>query len=136
MSRTWYKGRYVCSECYETDGHTADCSLAAPVVTPAHPPIVDANDKPITVGTKVRIGTEHVWTVTHITDCDGDVDDEGRAYGIPPYVEVALDGEPVPDEANEASTETASFRTYWTAEGWWDEDAPYKQDDLEVVEDA
>ena len=100
-----------------------------------HPPIVDANDKPITIGTRVRAGTEHVWTVTHISDCDGDVDDEGRAYGIPPYVEVALDGRPAPIFADSANTTAASFRTYWTAAGWWDEDAPYKTDDLEVAED-
>ena len=103
-----------------------------------HPPIVDANDKPITIGTRVRIGTEHVWTVTHISDCDGDVDDEGRSLSIPPYVYVKPENEgDAADLADHIATDgTYGFRTYWTAHGWWDEDAPYKTDDLEVAEDA
>ena len=99
-----------------------------------HPPIVDADEKPITIGTRVRIGTEHVWTVTRITDVDGDVNDEGRSVMIPPYVYVRLDGEPVPDEAETADAETASFRTYFTGRWYGDDDAPFMAEDLEVVE--
>ena len=87
-----------------------------------HPAIVDADDRPVYVGSRVRVGTVHVWTVIQITDPDGDVDDEGRSIAIPPYVRLECDGE------------TYSARTYYTGQGWWDDDAPFKCDDLEVVE--
>lgn len=89
--------------------------------------VVDMNDQPIKVGSHVMIGTEHVWTVTKITDPDGDVDDEGRTIGIPPYVHVEL------RTPNGVVIEMDDLRTYWTAQGWWDEDAPYKCDDIEVM---
>ena len=85
--------------------------------------VVDANDVPIKVGSRVTIGTEHVWTVTRITDPDGDVDDEGRSIAIPPYVHVTHEG-----------TEE-SWRTYFTGQGWWDDEAPFACDDLTVLPD-
>ena len=90
--------------------------------------VVDANDKPIEVGSRVLIGTEIVWVVTQITDPDGDVDDEGRTIGIPPYVHVEW------RDSLGTAQEKDQLRTYWTAQGWWDEGAPYKCDDLEVVD--
>lgn len=99
--------------------------------------VVDMNDKPIQVGSRVTIGTEHVWTVTRITDPDGDVDDDGRSIAIPPYIYVRLDGTEIPDTATGLSPdgEYANFRTYFTGRGWWDEDAPFACDDLEVIAD-
>jgi hypothetical protein len=97
------------------------------------PRIVDADDNPIEVGTRVRLGTEHVWTVTKITDIDGDVDDEGRGIAIPPFVYVNLGDAPLHDDAVAADGDEQGFRTYFTGQGWWDEDAPFKCDDMEVV---
>lgn len=48
-------------------------------------------------GMRVRFvgdeGDDNVSTVIDIRDYDGDVDDEGRAYGIPTAVKIEADGE-------------------------------------------
>lgn len=74
----------------------------------ASDPIMDWDGRPIEVGTRVRyfdflpghpdwgihcLAPMYCGTVTDAdpTDWDGDVDDEGRSYGIPPHVYVLFD---------------------------------------------
>jgi hypothetical protein len=77
----------------------------------------------IVVGSRVTADDDGpIATVTEITDPDGDVDDEGRSYGIPPYVRVYFDGG---GKGSFRSTSTAQF---------YDEDPSYECDELEVVQ--
>lgn len=82
--------------------------------------IIDANDKPVKVGALV-LGTPP-GRVIEIGDPDGDVDDEGRQYGIAPHVSVRY-----------ADGVEDSYSTFWTATGPYDEGAPYRCDDIEVA---
>lgn len=92
--------------------------------------IVDDEGREIRAGERVRLAGwprpgEHDAAQAHgivlcVTDPDGDVDDEGRSYGIPPQVEVRFD-DGVED----------SFRTTWL--GGFYEDAPFRVDDVEAT---
>lgn len=97
--------------------------------------VTDVNGERIVVGDRVAIPHGEIvdgkWVatgeitgvITSISDPDGDVDDEGRQYGISPRVYVQFG----PEDGDD-------FGTSWTAKGWWDEDAPYQCDDVEFVE--
>lgn len=92
---------------------------------------IDSGGKPIKVGSRVRIygynpaSDEHDTfhgVVVRTTDPDGDADEEGRPFGINPTLTVKFDD-------GDEDTFTAS----WTAQGWWDENAPYQCEDLDVL---
>jgi len=61
-------------------------------------------------------------TITQITEFDVGDGDYGQPVGINPRVTVRYD-----DGSEE------SFYTYWTATGPWDDDAPFKCEDVEKV---
>jgi hypothetical protein len=78
---------------------------------------VDANERTIEVGTRVRIAgvpddLPH-GVVTRISDPDGDADDEGRPIGINPRVFVKF------DDSDEDSFTTSWTGTYAGDEGSW-----------------
>lgn len=92
--------------------------------------IFDFDGNEIAVGTRVHMEADAsaTGTVTDISEWEGDVDDEGRSIGIPPYVGVEFD---------DGSTD--SFITSeWEYEGWaWDrEPVAGKVEDLTVVTQA
>jgi hypothetical protein len=88
--------------------------------------VIDRNGNPIAVGSHVNTSdTMPPGEVVSISDPDGDVDDEGRLYGIDPRISVQW--------VDEAKGSLEAFGTSWTAKGPWDEGAPYQCDDLEVV---
>jgi hypothetical protein len=57
------------------------------------PEHIDANGKPLKVGSRVTVGPEpgDQGTVVSISDLEGDVDDEGRSIAIMPRVYVRFD---------------------------------------------
>lgn len=57
------------------------------------PQHLDADGKPLAVGSRVSVGDKpgDQGTVVRISDLDGDVDDEGRGYAIMPRVYVRFD---------------------------------------------
>jgi hypothetical protein len=62
----------------------------------AYDQVLDAGGERFYVGARVHIDGEHpidkaLGTVTEITSADGDIDDEGRLYGIAPRVLVHFD---------------------------------------------
>jgi hypothetical protein len=87
--------------------------------------IVDGDGHPIVVSDWVSIygSVDDVGQITRITDLDGDVDDYGRSYAIPPKVYVKF----------VAGTEDF-FHTSWKG-GWYSEDAPFECEDLELCGD-
>ena len=86
---------------------------------------LDADEQPIQKGDRVQLvgsaeGTG-LGTIRFISDPDGDTDDEGRMFGIPPRVYLAGDPEPDFPEGWEDD-----FIMSWTATGPWDSyGAPY-----------
>ena len=83
--------------------------------------IVDTDGREIVVGSRVKIaGFSEVGEVTHISDPDGDVDDDGRSFGIAPKITVAWW-----DGLEEFGTSYAGF-------GYRDDD-PWQCEDLVVV---
>lgn len=70
---------------------------------------------------------EHHWlgTVDYLSDSDGDVDEEGRPYGIAPKVFVQWDKE-FADPGDLEGFSTHAF-------GGYSEDVWYECDELEVV---
>ena len=85
---------------------------------------VDADGKEIVVGTRVKIvGWDGVGVVVSISDPDGDVDDEGRAFGIAPKITVEwADGE-------------ETFETSYAGSGY-SLDEPWECEDLVVTGDT
>lgn len=83
---------------------------------------VDADGREIVVGSRVKVaGFEDTGMVVSISDPDGDVDDEGRAFGIAPRITVEwADGED-------------TFGTSYAGSGYRD-DEPWECEDLVVVE--
>jgi len=66
--------------------------------------VLDVDGRLYFVGARVHIDGEHpideaIGTVYEITDADGDVDEEGRPYGIPPRVRVRFDDDTEEDFA-------------------------------------
>lgn len=88
--------------------------------------VTDCKGTALQVGSRVRAGLPvegDAGTVTLITEPDGDIDDDtGRGIQIMPRVHVRFDDGVVDD-----------FVTSWTAQGPWDEDAPFMCDDVEVI---
>ena len=64
-----------------------------PPIYEGDPQHIDADGKPLAVGSRVAVGPEpgDQGTVTSISDLDGDVDDEGRSIAIMPRVYVRFD---------------------------------------------
>jgi hypothetical protein len=94
--------------------------------------VFDSNGVQLKPGMVVSAGTDargFQWfgTVRRITDPDGDLDDEGRTIGIPPYVIVEGD-QPLPWED--------SFSCDLDADPWdlyMGADADWKCDELQAV---
>lgn len=88
---------------------------------------VKAGDRVVVAGydPATEIREECFGTVSEIVDPDGDVNDEGRAVGINPRVKVDF------EDGSEDS-----FVGHWTCSGPGDEGAPFRFDDIEVVEDS
>jgi hypothetical protein len=93
--------------------------------------ITDAHGVPLREGARVRVygfdaandnAIDYCGVVEGISDPDGDVGDHGQPIFYPPRVSVLFD-----------AGDRDSFMVTWTAEGWWDEDAPYQCEDLEVL---
>lgn len=80
---------------------------------------IDTNGVEFKVGDRVNDGRGS-GVVESVSDPDGDVDDEGRSITIPPRALVKFD-----------DGEDDYFTSYWTAQGPWDDDAPWQFDDLE-----
>lgn len=93
--------------------------------------VYDANGERIIKGSRVKVEWHdddiHRWfgTVDHVSDSDGDTDDEGRLYGINPKVFVQWD----PGFADDDDLEGFSTSSY----GGYHEDQWYECDELEVV---
>lgn len=103
---------------------------------PSEEQVFSASGEKISKGSRVEIEwfddedgerVEHHWlgTVDHITDADGDVDEEGRPFGINPRVYVQWD-----EEFADAG-DLDDFSTH--AFGGYTEDVWYECDELEVV---
>lgn len=82
--------------------------------------VVDANGYELMVGQRVQVG-DVAGEVVSVSDADGDID-EGRMVGIDPVVEVEY-----------ADGTSEEFGAPWSAAGPWDEDAPFRCDDVTVL---
>lgn len=88
--------------------------------------VVDANGTQIDENALVICGEGEPGRVTAISDPDGDMDDEGRPFGISPRVYVLW-----PEAEDEKDVE--AFSTMTSAR-WYDDDAePWICGDLEIT---
>lgn len=93
---------------------------------------VDAKGNTIKAGDRVRIvmppmkvdfATE--GKVISISDPDGDTNDYGRVVAIPPQIEILFD-----------DGDTDTYVMSWASTGWWDENAPFVTEEVEVIDNG
>lgn len=84
--------------------------------------VVDSDNTPLCVGMRLIFDyadkASEYGVITNISDVDGDMDEEGRMFGINPKVEVTFE-----------DGEVEEFTTSDTRQGWWSEEG-YQADDL------
>jgi hypothetical protein len=89
---------------------------------------LDNNEQPLRVGSRVQApnGSSPPGTIRKIFDAEGDVDERGRPFAVPPEVRVEWDG-------RQEGEDFERFVLQWTGE--WNGDPPiFKTDELELFD--